>query len=303
MPSDSGSWRSRTAARLAVRTVRPLASALPLNGPGIWLSRRIVAASLARFGPALPGCRVEVTGDGEWVRGPGARDDAVLLYLHGSAYLLCSARTHRGLTSRLAAWTGLPVFAPDYRLAPEHRFPAAADDVRAAYDRLAADGRRVVVAGDSAGGHLAVDLALQLCREGRPAPEALVLFSPLVDLSLEAAAGRDVRRRDPMISAGKARRLVHCYVRDADPASPRLAFGLCDGDALPPTLVQAGGAEMLAADAEHLAALFDGCELEIWPDQMHVFQALPRLIPEADPALRRAAAFIDARLTARQEAA
>ena len=92
---------------------------------------------------------------GEWVRGPGAeREDGVVLYVHGSAYTICSARTHRGITTRLSAKTGLPVFACDYRLAPNHRFPAAADDVRAAYDWLINEGHdpeRIVLAGDSAG--------------------------------------------------------------------------------------------------------------------------------------------------------
>ncbi|WP_243773895.1 alpha/beta hydrolase [Actinomadura barringtoniae] len=227
----------------------------------------------------------------------GRGEGGVVLYLHGSAYMLASARTHRGLTSRLSVMTGLPVFAVDYRLAPEHVFPAAADDVRAAYEWLVRQGfERIVVAGDSAGGHLAVDLALQLRREGRPGPAALVLFSPLVDLTLRQAMRRERERRDPMISAVRARRLVELYTSAADPGDPRLAFTFGPDDLLPPTLIQAGGAEMLAADAEYLAGLIRSsggeCELEIWPDQMHVFQAMPVLVPEAGPALARAASFV-----------
>jgi monoterpene epsilon-lactone hydrolase len=241
---------------------------------------------------------------GEWVRAPKARrNDAVILYVHGSGYAICSARTHRGITSRLSQNTGLPVFACDYRLAPSHRFPSAADDVRAAYDWLVAEGHdpaRIVVAGDSAGGHLVIDLALELIREGRQAPAALVAFSPVLDLTFGLAAARERIRRDPMISAARAAKLLDLYVLDADPMHRRLRFSFSGAGSFPVTLVQAGGREMLAADAEHLARAIDEaggyCELEVWPGQMHVFQALPRLVPEADAALSRAAMFIDEHL-------
>src|SRR5690606_26754948 len=124
----------------------------------------------------------------------------------------CSARTHRGLTTKLSAKTGLPVFSCDYRLAPTNQFPSAADDVRAAYDWLVREGHdpaRIVVAGDSAGGHLAVDLVLELTREGRTPPAALIAFSPVLDLTMGLAAGRERMRRDPMTSAAKAAGLVN----------------------------------------------------------------------------------------------
>ncbi|GAB3476862.1 alpha/beta hydrolase [Amycolatopsis cihanbeyliensis] len=308
-PGPAASRRARWWSRISSVTLRPLTAALPASERGVRLSRRIVAGSLAVLGPVLPG--TEVRGidladgggsrvRGEWVHRPRVRrEGTVLLYLHGSGYAVCSARTHRGLTSRLAAMTGLPVFACDYRLAPRHRFPAAADDVRAAYDWLRAHGHpgeRVVVAGDSAGGHLALDLTLELLRSRSPAPAAVVLFSPLVDPSLELARRRERSRPDPMISAERARRMVALYTRDTDAAHPRLALGFDGVAGFPPTLIQAGGAEMLAADAEHLArslrAAGAHCELEIWPGQMHVFQALPLLIPEARPALATAAGFI-----------
>jgi acetyl esterase/lipase len=237
---------------------------------------------------------------GEWVRGPGAtRTDAAIVYLHGSGYVICSTRTHRGLTSRLSHLTGLPVFSVDYRLAPEHRFPAAADDVLAAFRWVVAAGtpaHRIVVAGDSAGGHLTVDLALELHRAGETGPAAHVLFSPLFDLTFTLSSQRERVRRDPMISAASARRLVGLYTAGTDQDHPRLRLDLAGAPALAPTLIQAGGAEMLVDDARHLAEQLrrtgGRCELEVWPRQMHVFQALPRLVPEARPALRRAAAFI-----------
>lgn len=309
------SLRSHAAAGVTALTLRPLTTVLPPSRPGVLVARRLVATSLALLGPGLAGSRV-VRVDrstprgpsvrGEWVRGPRARrTDAVILYIHGSAYTICSARTHRGITTRLSHATGLPVFACDYRLAPRHRFPSAADDVRAAYEWLLAEGHdpdRVVIGGDSAGGHLAVDLTLQLIREQARPPAALALFSPLFDPTFELAAERERRRRDPMISAARAQRLLDLYFADAERALPRLTLSLDDAGTFPATLVQAGGREMMAADAEELArAVVAGggrCELEVWPGQMHVFQALSRVVPEADAAIRRAAAFVVAELEA-----
>lgn len=302
------SRRARSAAAITSRTLRPFANRLPANSVGIGITREIVARSMAAFGPPLGGTQVtavDTTGPlgrvrGEWVRGPGARRwDGCLLYLHGSGYALCSPQTHRGLTSRLSAHTGLPVFSLSYRLAPRHPFPAAADDAASAWAWLvendyAAD--HVAVAGDSAGGHLALDLCLSLLRAGTALPSALSLFSPLVDLSFETARAREQLRPDPMLGAAAARRLLRHYVRDVPPTHARIAHMLAEGEALPPTLIQAGGAEMLAADAHRLHRMLRAggtdSTLEIWPGQMHVFQALPRLVPEAEPALRRAAEFL-----------
>lgn len=296
--------RGGVAAAVTAATVRPFASRMPSGRQAILVSRRFVAMVLRLAGPPLPGSRIQPVAEpgprGEWVRGPGvSRDDAVVFYVHGSGYALCSARTHRGLTTRVSAATGLPVFACDYRLAPRHRFPSAAEDVRVAYDWLveqtgAPD--RVLVAGDSAGGHLAVDLTLQLLREHRVPPAALALFSPLFDVTLSLAAERERLRRDPMITAAAAARLVGLYTKDVDLDSPRLRLAADDVDGFPPTLVQAGGREMLAADAVALAAMLRragaACELDVVPGQMHVFQALPRLIPEGRDALRRAGEFL-----------
>lgn len=309
------SLRSHAAALGIAATLRPLTGLIPPNRLGVLATRRIVATGLAVAGPALPGSHIRrvdrstVRGPsvrGEWVRGPRARrDDAVILYVHGSAYAICSARTHRGITTRLSRATGLPVFACDYRLAPRHQFPSAADDVRATYEWLLAEGHppdRIVIAGDSAGGHLAIDLTLQLIQEGGRPPAALALFSPLFDPTFELAAGRDRRRRDPMISAARAMRLLDLYFADADRADARMAFTFEGVDAFPTTLVQAGGREMMAADAEELARSLTAagarCELEVWPGQMHVFQALSRVIPEADAAIGRAAEFLVAELQA-----
>ncbi len=297
------------AASLTSVFVRPIASAVPANRAGIAFSRGFIATSLWLASPPLKGSRIEPGIRGEWVRAPEVVDgDSVVLYVHGSGYALCSARTHRGLTTRVSAGTGLPVFACEYRLAPRHRFPNAADDVRAAYDRLVAQGyERILVAGDSAGGHLAVDLAAQLIRERKAPPAALALFSPLFDVTFSLAAQRERMSPDPMISAAAAARLVGLYTVDADPGSTRLRFAFDDIKGFPPTIIQAGGREMLAADAIELARALRragaDCELDVVPGQMHVFQALTRFIPEAAPAMERACRFLTDNLPAIERAA
>ena len=146
-------------------------------------------AGLARIALPTRGIAIEAGRaggvPGEWCRRRvGASRPGSVLYLHGGAYCVGSPVTHRALTSRLARVLGLPVFAADYRLAPEHPFPAGLDDALAAYRALRADGP-VILAGDSAGGGLALATALALRDAGEPAPAALVLFSPWVDLAMD----------------------------------------------------------------------------------------------------------------------
>jgi epsilon-lactone hydrolase len=311
-----GSLRSRSAATFSALTVRQIGSVLPSERAwGVRLSRQIIARIMDTFGPSLAGTHVEQvdvkTSDGrrvigEWVYGAGvkpSRTDSAIYYIHGSGYVLCSPRTHRRLTAWLSRLTGLPVFSIDYRLAPEYRFPTAADDVRSGWDWLVSDlglaPQKMVIAGDSAGGHLAVDLLLQ---PDVAHPAAAVLLSPVIDLTFELARGQERLRPDPAIRVRDAARLVQLYCGGTDLAHPRLTLDVAGGRVLPPTLVHAGGAEFLAADA---AALDDAiraaggtCELQVWPDQVHVFHALPRLTPEAAHAMRRIAAFITKSLRA-----
>ena len=303
-----GSMRSRGAAAFSIVTLRQISAVLPPERAwGLWTARQIVARVMDAFGPALAGAQVERVDArmpdgrrvlGEWVRAAGvAFGESAVYFVHGSGYALCSPRTHRRLTSWLSRSTGLPVFVLDYRLAPRHRFPTAADDVRAGWDWLVDQHglapERVVIAGDSAGGHLAVDLLLQ---PDVTHPAAMVLMSPLVDLTFELARAREELRRDPAIRVRDAKRLVRMYCAGTDVTHPRLALDVARGRQMPPTLIQVGGAEMLLADARRLAADLcaagGDCRLQVWPDQVHVFQALPRLTLEAAPAMRHIARFI-----------
>lgn len=313
------SRRSRAVALSAAVTLRPLTAVIPTTPRGVLVSRAIIAGNLAALSPRTPGCRISPAPGlrAEWIDPPaglaaggplpgaaGEEAPAVLLYLHGSAYMMCSARTHRGLTTRLAAETGLRVLSVDYRLAPEHPFPAAADDVREAWDHLRAagvPGHRIVVAGDSAGGHLALTLVRDLLAEGEDLPAGVLTFSPVLDLTMGLSAARERVRRDPLTTAARAARLLALYVGD-DADHPRLALEPEDLVGCPPVLIQAGGAEMLAADAVEIARRLRAADVEVtldvWPDQVHVFQALVRVVPEAHRALREAAAFVRAQLAA-----
>jgi len=303
-----GSVQSRAAAALSRRTIRPLTAVMPIERAwGVWLTRQILARLMDACGPSLSGTRVEhvdtVLPDGrrlvgEWVLADGVtRGESAVYYVHGSGYVLCSPRTHRRLTSWLSRLTRLPVFVVDYRLAPRHRFPVAANDVRAGWDWLTGElgfaPDRLIVEGDSAGGHLAVDLLLQ--PDVTP-PAGMVLMSPLFDVTFGLARAREALRRDPVIRVRDAQRLVGLYCAGTDLAHPRLTLDVAKGRPLPRTLVQAGGAEFLVADARHLAADITAaggdCELQVWPDQLHVFQALPRITPEAPRAMRHVARFI-----------
>jgi epsilon-lactone hydrolase len=307
-----GSLRSRGAATVSSLTVRQISAVLPPEQPwGLWAGRQIIANIMNTFGPSLADTDVETVDVGlpdgrrvvgEWVRGAGVvatpeSSEGCIYYLHGSGYAMCSPRTHRRLISWLSRLTDLPVFCVDYRLAPRHRFPAAADDVRAGWDwlqsRYGFAPERMVIAGDSAGGHLAVDLMLQ---PDVAQPAGAVLMSPLVDMTFGLSRAREALRRDPAIRADDALRLVNLYCGTTDITHPRLTLNVAGGRALPPTLVQAGGGEMLVTDARRLAADIRAaggtCELQVWPDQVHVFQALPRLSPEARPAMYSAANFI-----------
>lgn len=304
-----GSVRSRAAATLGRVTFRPLGGAIPLDRPwGVWAARQTIARVMDAFGPPLTGTQVECVDTvlpdgrrllGEWVRAAGVtKGTSAIYYIHGSGYALCSPRTHRRLTTWLSHLTGLPVFVVDYRLAPRHRFPTAATDVRTGWDWLLGPGGlapdRVVIAGDSAGGHLAVDLLLQP-EVTRPA--GLVMLSPVYDMTFGLARAHEELRRDPVIRVRDAQRLVGLYCAGTDLAHPRLTLNVAHGRSMPPTLIQSGGAEFLVSDARALAADIrtagGDCELQVWPDQVHVFQALPRLTPEAAPAMRHVTQFIN----------
>ena len=237
---------------------------------------------------------------GEWVeRGPSTRSSSVVLYIHGGAFVAFSPRTHRGMVSEIAARTGRSVFSVDYRMAPEYRFPAAADDILRAYSWLLASGipaSEIVVAGDSAGGHLALGLTPRAVRAGLPAPAAVVGISPLVDPSMETSAGwiQERGHRDHFVAAARA--TIGLYPRRIPLDHPELLLTNDDLTVMPPVLIQVSASEPLVADAEaYVAALRAAggdATLQTWKGKPHVFQIAFRVSRTADQALDDLALFV-----------
>jgi epsilon-lactone hydrolase len=234
---------------------------------------------------------------------PGAPRDRCLLYLHGGAWCMGSPRTHRGLVVDLASRAGVRAVSVDYRLAPEHPYPAGLDDCVAAYGWLLErriDPSRIVVAGDSAGGNLAAALLLRLRDAGIPLPAGAVLLSPVTDLALTGASWATRRRVDPFFANVSATGFVEAYAGGRDVREPYLSPLYADLRGLPPLLVHVGDHEVLLDDsvrlAERAAAAGVDARLVVWPGMMHVFQTFAPFLPEAIAADREIGDFVRARI-------
>lgn len=236
---------------------------------------------------------------GEWARGEMRR--AQVLYLHGGAYFTCSPQTHRSITGAFAI-RGFATFAPDYRLAPEHPFPAALEDALNAYRGMLErwPAKKLVVAGDSAGGGLALATMLAAKDKGMPMPGCIIMFSPWTDLACTGASLETNAERDSMLYAPRMREGAAIYLAGADPMDPLASplYGNLAG--LPPMLIQVGDMEVLLDDstrlAERVRAVGGQVELTLWPNLPHVWQANQMLLPEARKALDEAGAFADSAL-------
>lgn len=221
----------------------------------------------------------------------------VILYCHGGGYTSGGLGFSKVLASKLTRATGLDVLAFDYRLAPEHPYPAAVEDAQAAWDhlmRLGFGARDVVLAGDSAGGNMALVLCLRLRAEGRMLPGALLLMSPWTDMTCsgESLTGRaDI---DPVLTPEYIYAVREAYAGDLDPSQPELSPLLADLAGFPPTLIQVGTHEILFSDAERLAermkAAGTECRLEVWEGMWHDFQMYPS--KSAAQAMQNAAHFL-----------
>jgi len=279
-----------------------------LIGPpfGIGVQRRVVGL-LAPLMPGVGGMiryRTQAGGVPAEVVAPKRGDSGgAILYLHGGAFCVGGPGTHRSVTTRLADESGLAVWAPDYRLAPEHPHPAALDDALAAYAALRAQGHapsRIVVAGDSAGGALALALAIALRERGEPAPAGLLLISPVTDAALGGETLATRRGDDPMIRRGWLEQGLRWY----HGAGAATARGPLDTDlrGLPPMLIQAGDQEVLLSDSVRLAnhALACGvpCRLEVHQARWHVFHLQSFYLRSAREALRTLAGFARERVAA-----
>ncbi len=246
-----------------------------------------------RFMPALVGV------NGEWAEAPhGPAAAMTLLYLHGGGYVACSARTHRPITGGFAS-RRIRVFAPDYRLAPEFPYPAALDDALSAFESLLATGvspTRLAIAGDSAGGGLALAVLLAAKAKGLPMPARCVLFSPWTDLAATGESLRSNLDRDPMINGARCGEGAMVYLNGADPRDPLASPLYGDLSGLPPLLIHVGEREVLRDDSVRLDVKAReagvASQLRIWPVVAHVWPLFHAIVPEGRQTLDESAAFI-----------
>ncbi|MBL8773557.1 MAG: alpha/beta hydrolase [Phenylobacterium sp.] len=276
-----------------------------LGGPDASIAHRRAQAAVFAAGqpPPPPGLRVAAGAlAGRPVetleREPGGGPN-VFLHLHGGGYVMGDPAGSRGLTTALALATAARVVSLDYRLAPDHPFPAAVEDAVAAYRALLADGAepaRIAIGGESAGGGLAIAALIAIRDAGLPAPAAAVALSPWVDLACTGGSYETRAGADPLLTRRILLEMADQYLQGQDPAAPLASPLAADLSGLPRLLVQAGSDEVLLDDAVTLAQRAEAAgvsvELEVWPDMIHVWQMFGGALPEADEAVARIAAFL-----------
>ncbi len=219
--------------------------------------------------------------------------DRAILYLHGGTFVSGSQRSYRALAGRLAKRSNAKLFLADYPLLQDAPFPAAPSAVLAAWDHLIARGwaaHQIVIAGDSAGGNLVFGLLSTLLIRGEK-PAGVLAFSPWVDLTLSGETLRTNKDKEPLIPVSRMQEAVGLYMDGGDPAQKLASPLFADFPNPPPVLIQVGADEVLRSDAERISEATNAT-IEIWPDCPHVWQMFDGRLPEANAAMRKAAAFI-----------
>ncbi|HUY39880.1 MAG TPA: alpha/beta hydrolase [Candidatus Binataceae bacterium] len=235
----------------------------------------------------------------EWVAAPGADAGRAILYLHGGGYVIGSINTHRAMAGRISRAAKARVLLIDYRLAPEHPFPAAVEDSVAAYRYLLAQGirpGRLAIAGDSAGGGLTIAALVAIKEAKLPMPAAGVGLSPWVDLEGIGASMTSKAKADPMVQKDGLLKMAAAYLNGKDPRSPLAAPLYADLSGLPPLLIQVGTAETLLDDSTRLAerARKSGVNVTLEPleDMVHVWQVFAPMLDEGQQAIDKIGAFV-----------
>jgi len=235
----------------------------------------------------------------EWILPAGIAAGRVVLYLHGGSYIAGSVNSHRALAANIAAAAGARALVVDYRLAPEHPYPAALEDALAAYRWLLAGDNpadKIYIAGDSAGGGLAAALLLALRDAGDPSPAAAVCLSPLTDMAFTGESMKTKAKVDLILDGRKEIQFAPMYLGKTDPLAPLVSPLYADLRGLPPLLIQVGSDEILLSDSTRLAekAKAAGVDvtLEVWEGMQHVWHFAASLLPEGRDAIRRIGEFI-----------
>lgn len=254
---------------------------------------------LQKFAPMPLGVRkikTTLAGVPAWRLTPLAADDTKkLLYLHGGGYVSGSPQSHADMVARIAKQTGLTASLIDYRLAPEHVFPAAVEDALSAYKELAKDSA-VIIAGDSAGGGLALAVTQAIREAGMPMPNALVLFSPWIDLTCSGESFSERAERERLLTPQWVSQMAPKYAGEISVEHPQISPLHADFTDFPPTLIQVGSEEILYSDSirlkQKMAAANVPVVLSEYPEMWHVFQLHAGYMPESKRALKEFAAFI-----------
>lgn len=239
----------------------------------------------------------------EWLTPQSPAAGKVMLYLHGGAYVFGNCATHRQLVSYVARACGVRALVIEYRLAPEHRFPAAIEDSLAAYRALREEGYApgdILVAGDSAGGGLVMALLLSLRDGGEAMPAGGLLFSPWLDLTASGESMTTRAQRDPWFKPPDMPIIASYYCEQDEYRNPLVSPVFADVSGLPPIYIQVGDDEILLSDstriADHIEAAGGEVTLEVWPDMFHVFQVFVHQMPESRAAIDQLAPFVKSRL-------
>jgi phosphinothricin tripeptide acetyl hydrolase len=233
---------------------------------------------------------------------PGARTEAVLLYLHGGGYVLGSPASHRHMVAEIAGHAGVTALVPDYRLAPEHPHPAAVEDGLAAFRWLLGHAiipERIVVAGDSAGGGLTVAVLVAAREAGLPMPSAAICVSPWTDLAATGASYETKAESDPLVKRDRLLWMAESYLGGAPPETPLAAPLHAQLEGLPELLIHVGAEEVLLDDSTRLAARAEAAgvpvTLEVWEEMIHVWHWFAPMLKEGREANAKLGAFIAAR--------
>ncbi|HXW84446.1 MAG TPA: alpha/beta hydrolase [Candidatus Binataceae bacterium] len=253
-----------------------------------------------RVAPDIVAEKVSANGvPAEWISAPGAATDRAILYLHGGGYVVGSINTHRAMIARIARASNARALALDYRLAPEHPFPAAVNDTVAAYRWLLAQKikpQKIVVAGDSAGGGLTLAALVAIRDASLPMPAGAVPISPWTDLEGTGASVRTRAARDPMVTSENLAGSAKQYYASHSPRDPLVSPLYADFRGFPPLLIQVGDAEILLDDATRVAERAKAAgvqvDLEVWDDMVHVWHVFAKILPEGQQAIDRVGRFV-----------
>ena len=286
--------------------VRALLASMPQRDGAPWAERREGMDAFGAMAQLPEGLTVELLDiaglPAELLTPKGADATRALLYLHGGGYCVGSPTSHRALAAKLATAIGVPALVPDYRLAPESRFPAAVDDAVKAYRHLLGEGTApggIVIAGDSAGGGLTIAAAIAIRDSGLPQPACLFAISPWVNLGQSGAAYAAVLD-DPMLTREALQDFADAYLQGEGPHHPLASPALADLHGLPPMLLHVGGAEILASDTALLTerAGLAGVEVraEVWPEMIHVWHAFSDWLGAGRRAIDEAGVWIRGKL-------